>query len=69
MSRRKSNCKGCGKQKRGVCDVHALVDDDYRIRVVKWCELCKANVCNACKYDIGKRAQAALLRLAGKEIV
>lgn len=46
-----------------VCEVHRLVHGDTTIRLVKWCELCKAFVCDDCRPNILKRATAAALRL------
>jgi len=58
-------CKSCesGKQKRGICDVHELVDGDTKERLVKWCEGCKAWVCDNCRGDLGRRGLAAATRL------
>lgn len=46
-----------------VCEVHRLVDGDTTIRLVKWCELCKAFICDDCRPNPIKRAKAAALRI------
>ena len=56
-----ASCQG-GKQKMGICDVHLLVDDDDRERLVKWCAVCQAYICDECKLNLIKRAQAAIIR-------
>jgi hypothetical protein len=44
--------------KVGVCDVHSLVDGDDRERVVTFCAICDAWMCEPCKDNILKRALA-----------
>lgn len=62
-------CPNCerGKKKMGVCDVCLLVDNDSRERLVKWCEVCKANVCDNCRGSVLRRAKAATLRVLNKK--
>ena len=52
--------------KRGICEVHYLVDGDSTIREVKYCDICKADICKECEGNLPKRAKAAGMRLFNK---
>lgn len=49
----------------GVCDVHRLLEGDTRSRLVQWCSLCAAWLCDDCRTDPVRRARAAIARLRG----
>jgi hypothetical protein len=50
----------------GVCDVHALLDNDRRERPVMFCPMCQAWICDECRGNWGRRARAALLKRMGR---
>jgi len=54
--------QGGEEPRRGVCDVHDLVDDDQTERPTRFCVKCKAWICDECHYNRNKRAQALLIR-------
>lgn len=58
-------CKSCGGggRKQGECDVHVLVDNDHSTFWVEWCATCQAFICQECRYNLRKRAAAAIIRL------
>lgn len=47
---------------QGVCDVHRLVDKDLGERRVGYCSQCDAYMCDECRGNVVKRAQAWMLR-------
>lgn len=47
-----------GDKKMGVCDVHALVNNDRANREVHYCSTCSAWICDKCEGDYPKRALA-----------
>lgn len=50
----------------GTCDVHALVDGDNSDKIVEYCAVCDAWMCEPCKDDVPKRALAWVKRLENK---
>ncbi len=53
-------------RKEGVCDVCKLVDKDETPKVVGYCGMCGAWLCEGCRASPGRRARAAGLRAAAK---
>ena len=49
----------------GVCEVHRLLDNDSRTRLVRWCDFCKAWICDECRESPIRRGRAALKRARG----
>ncbi len=47
----------------GVCDVHRLVDNDFRLRYTKYCNLCNAWMCKECYGNLPKRAYAMAIKI------
>jgi hypothetical protein len=45
-------------KQRGQCDVHRLVDGDTSSRLVEFCNLCKAWLCDDCRGNWARRMQA-----------
>lgn len=42
-----------------ICKVCELVDNDKSKKQVEYCMMCGANICNVCKPNLIKRAEAA----------
>ena len=57
-------CKICSKakSKQAACDVCRIVDGNFDIKTVRYCSMCKAWICDACRPKYTKRAIAALKR-------
>jgi hypothetical protein len=50
----------------GVCEVHDLLDGDRRPRLVLFCSMCQAWICDECRGNWGRRARAALMKRIGR---
>jgi hypothetical protein len=44
--------------RRGQCDVCRLVDGDTGSKLVEYCNICKAWICDACRKNWPRRMQA-----------
>ena len=49
----------------GICEVHKLVNNDYKSRLVKFCSFCNVNICAECEKRYDKRFLAALKKNFG----
>lgn len=49
----------------GQCDVCRILDGDTSGKAVKFCPLCSAWMCDSCRANPIRRAQAAAMRLFG----
>ena len=38
-------CNNCGTNVNGVCKVCELLDNDTKVKVVKWCGVCGKYIC------------------------
>jgi hypothetical protein len=45
----------------GICDVCRLVKNDTSTKLVQYCHVCNAWICDVCRVDWVARAKAALL--------
>lgn len=43
------------------CRVCELVDRDFTIKKVKYCDFCEAYICKHCETNVLRRAKAALI--------
>lgn len=65
---------GCGCRERsgdplyavGACEVCRLVDGDDSPKVVRWCDFCRAWICDGCWGDWKRRTRAAIRRRIGR---
>lgn len=46
-----------------ACAVCVYVDGDATIKPVKWCSICGVWICDECRPDLAKRAEALVKRL------
>lgn len=53
---------------KGVCDVHRILDNDLRPRLVRWCSMCHAWLCDECRGNWVRRAQAMARRKIGLKL-
>lgn len=49
-----------------VCDVCRLVDGDLSTKLCTWCGTCKAWICDADWWNLGRRGLAMALRRMGR---
>ncbi len=59
------SCKTCGPKIQGQCDCCKLVDGDEKFKVVKYCEICDAYICEKCEKNWIKRSIAYLKKKFG----
>lgn len=52
--------------KTAPCDVHVLVDGDTNDKSVTYCKVCDAWLCEKCKDNLAKRAEAWGIRSANR---
>lgn len=51
--------------KQGICEVCRLQDSDTSLKEVKYCELCKVNICCDCAGRYDRRFFAAIKKQFG----
>jgi len=56
------SCTSCGGKINGVCKVCELLDQDEKVKQVKWCTICGQYICDECNTDLDRR-WAAFLKL------
>lgn len=43
-----------------VCDCCRILDDDWQVKLCRFCEFCQAWLCDRCRRDPWRRARAAM---------
>jgi len=56
-------CNNCGTDINGVCKVCELLDNDTKVKTVKWCGVCGKYICKSCNTDYKRRWKAFKLAL------
>lgn len=51
--------------KIGVCEVCAKLDGDTNVKQVEYCPSCRADICQRCRGDWGRRLKAAAMKNLG----
>lgn len=54
------SCKSCKDKIRGYCKVCQLLDNDNKIKLVTYCDVCKVYICEKCNNNWIKRVEAFL---------
>jgi hypothetical protein len=52
-------------RKIGVCEVCRKLDGDSSPKPVEWCPSCRADICDRCRGDWGRRLKAAAIKGMG----